>query len=194
MSDVPTDGGVSPEPSDLPVLLVTLTDSVEGLRVDFRAERASVDRKFITAAEAVDKVNLALAKVNLALRKVKRQTVAIVAIAGVVVGVLVLAFALREHDRTVKERKETEDLVTACINGNATRAGIVNLFDVYTVTLGQLTPAATPEAQIAKDQVIGKMRSNFKAAVPPELGPRDCSVQAVTTPTTFPPSTTIAAG
>lgn len=187
MTDIP----VEPEPLDqglynrldhIATGLGDLQVAVDEERDVRRYEASVLENKFNTAKRARQRSNLAIA----------------IAIGAVVLGFIAQTYQVHRlteaQDRQVQDR--TDIFVAQCVNGNLSRAAIEDRFHRYTDVLVAVgIPDSAPDAAARRQALSDAVRSHFDATLPPQLAPRDCSPDSVTTPTTFPPlETTTRAG
>jgi hypothetical protein len=163
-----------------------------GARVDRAADsldrvRDSIDREAEVRGREVEALRL---KYETARRARRRSTVALaLAVLAIAAGLVV-----KWRQDNADDRERVEAAVVACNNANLSRQAIQDEFDVFITLLGAAgTPPTTPEAVDARRQLIDKFRQDFRNNTPQALRPRDCSPEAVTTPTLV-TTTTIAAG
>ncbi len=152
----------------------TLGGKVDAERDARVAETATLQRKQLTAARA--------------LRKSKWTF-------RLVVAVLFLGLLGQwEQNRNLRDevnRREGDRVhaaVVSCQNANVTRQAIEDRFTSFIDVLVAVSPTPpTAEAEATRKATVEKLRAEFAARRPESLGPRDCSVQAVTAPTTIAP-------
>lgn len=180
--NVPLDEGLFDRLDSIALALGGLQGAVDEER-DVRAYEASVlESKFTTAKRARRRSNLAI----------------VIALGAVVLGFVAQTYQVnRLRDaQDSQERDRIEILVAQCVNGNASRAAIEDRFHRYTEVLAAAgIPDTMPDAIARREALAAAVRNNFDATLPPQLAARDCSRDAVTTPTTLPPlQTTVKAG
>lgn len=183
-------------PSDITNQLTTFTDVLGGLRqaVDderaARVEEAAVHEREIAAHERETAAHEREIDVLRLKYYTARRAIRLVIIFGIVGFLIICGVLIRQKQQADQRQQDRIDqLVASCLNSNATKQAIVQTFDVYTVTLGNISPSATPEDAANKQRLIEKLRTDFRAAVPPELASLDCNPKTITTPTTFPTTT-----
>jgi hypothetical protein len=166
-----------------------VADEMARLSGEVGGLRKSVDRKFETARVARLRSNTALG----------------VAVTAALVGALVSGWlavrslnesAARKQEADAREQLRVDLAVAACLNGNASRAGVVegdlNIGDATAAALGAVTarPDMTAEENQRRADLIAQLkvqtRELYMAGLSPALAARDCSPQAVSSPTTVP--------
>ena len=167
-----------PQTTDLDERLRTLNDSVVRTEGEVREQRIAYEHK-LTAA------NKATAAAQRAVR-----LVGALAIAGIVVYSLLILFVRNEANR--RQEQFAVAAVVNCENANVTRAAIVEHVDER---IGQSWQAlgrillgsdATPEQRAEMDVTIAALEAELSMTpTPTALGPRDCSPEAVSSPTTI---------
>lgn len=171
MSDLPTP---SADLAGVYALLGEVSGTASALRDGLAAETKAreteillLERKQLTAERAT--------------RWAKRASFLAVASVVLVVVVFTVLWNRRVAD-------QTHTAIVNCQNANVSRQAIIDEFSSFiTVLVAISPPATTSEVAAARQQVVDKLRADFAAATPPALLPRDCSVKAVTSPTTLAP-------
>lgn len=136
------------------------------------AEQTLLARKQLTAERAIDESKRAS-------RRAWRGCLLGVAALVLVVAVFSVLWNRRLAD-------QTNAAVVNCQNANVSRKAIIDEFSSFIDVLVAVSPpATTAEVAQARKQTIDKLRTDFAAATPTALLPRDCSVKAVTSPTTL---------
>jgi hypothetical protein len=156
--------------------------------------RDSIDREAEVRAREVEALELKYFTAQRAINRARRSSrIAAVALALAVIAIAAGLIVKWQQDEA-DERDRIAAEVVACNNANLSRQAIQDEFDVFITLLGAAgTPPATPEAAEARRQLIEKFRQDFRNNTPQALRPRDCSVEAVTSPTLV-TTTTVAAG
>jgi hypothetical protein len=157
-------------PADLAALVNKATESLDRVR-------DSIDREAEVREREVEALRL---KYETA-RRARRRSNAAIAIAIVV---LALALVAKYRADRADDRAQVRAAVIACNNANLSRQAIQDEFDVFITAL--TTAGAQPttvEATVARQAMIDKFRADFRANTPAALRPRDCSEEAVTSPT-----------
>ncbi len=131
---------------------VTVT-AINELRDEVKQERATLERKLVTAKQAF--------------------AVAVsAAILGAVVSIVLGWNVKQQADQIVRDR--TAGRVAACQRDNRVRADILGGFDSFIVQLAAIgTQPADDTAKRAREELVATFRARFAQSLP-NLAPRDC--------------------